>query len=131
MPRALGTTTKSVKIGYEISFTRYFYEPEPMRTLAEIRTDILALERDTAWECLSKYCQLPGMNDGQYLESTQGLSRTGGKGRRSNEDSGVLENNLAVIGYHPVPSLEGATDYEEVKTYRKRIVSGMRNLCRR
>ncbi len=36
-----------VKIGYEISFNRYFYKPEPMRTLDEIRADILALERDT------------------------------------------------------------------------------------
>ena len=37
----------SVKVGYEISFTRYFYKPQPMRTLEEIRTDILALERET------------------------------------------------------------------------------------
>ena len=37
----------SVKIGYEISFTRYFYKPQPMRTLHEIRADILALERET------------------------------------------------------------------------------------
>ena len=35
----------SVKIGYEISFTRYFYKPEPLRTLEEIRADILALEK--------------------------------------------------------------------------------------
>ena len=38
---------KSVKIGYEISFNRYFYEPEPMRTLEEIRAEILAVERET------------------------------------------------------------------------------------
>ena len=37
----------SVKIGYEISFTRYFYKPEPLRPLEEIRADILALERET------------------------------------------------------------------------------------
>ena len=37
----------SVKIGYEISFTRYFYKPQPMRSLEEIRGDILALERET------------------------------------------------------------------------------------
>ncbi len=37
----------SVKTGYEISFTRYFYKPQPMRTLEEIRADILALEKDT------------------------------------------------------------------------------------
>ncbi len=36
-----------VKIGYEISFTRYFYKPKPMRTLEEIRADILALEKET------------------------------------------------------------------------------------
>ena len=37
----------SVRIGYEISFTRYFYKPQPMRTLEEIRADILALEKET------------------------------------------------------------------------------------
>ncbi|GJL62593.1 MAG: hypothetical protein NPIRA04_12470 [Nitrospirales bacterium] len=37
----------SVKTGYEISFTRYFYKPKPLRTLEEIRTDILALEKET------------------------------------------------------------------------------------
>ena len=37
----------SVKIGYEISFNRYFYKPQPMRTLEEIRADILALEKGT------------------------------------------------------------------------------------
>ena len=37
----------SVKTGYEISFTRYFYKPQPMRTLEEIRADILALEEET------------------------------------------------------------------------------------
>ena len=37
----------SVKIGYEISFNRYFYKPAPMRTLKEIRSDILTLEEET------------------------------------------------------------------------------------
>ena len=37
----------SVKVGYEISFTRYFYKPQPLRTLADIRADILALEEET------------------------------------------------------------------------------------
>ena len=37
----------TVKIGYEISFTRYFYKPKPMRTLEEIRADILAVEKET------------------------------------------------------------------------------------
>ncbi len=38
---------ESVKVGYEISFTRYFYKPQPLRSLEEIRADILALERET------------------------------------------------------------------------------------
>ena len=37
----------SVKVGYEISFNRYFYKPASMRTLKEIRADILALEDET------------------------------------------------------------------------------------
>ena len=37
----------SVKTGYEISFTRYFYKPQPLRTLEEIRADILAVEKET------------------------------------------------------------------------------------
>ena len=37
----------TVKIGYEISFNRHFYKPAPMRTLAEIRTDIVALEKES------------------------------------------------------------------------------------
>ena len=36
-----------VKIGYEISFTRYFYKPKPMRSLDAIRADILSLEQET------------------------------------------------------------------------------------
>ena len=37
----------SIKTGYEISFTRHFYKPKPLRPLEEIRADILALERET------------------------------------------------------------------------------------
>ncbi len=36
----------SAKIGYEISFTRHFYKPQPLRTLEEIRADILAIEKE-------------------------------------------------------------------------------------
>lgn len=39
--------TTTIKTGYEVSFTRYFYKPQPMRTLAEIRADILVLEKET------------------------------------------------------------------------------------
>lgn len=35
----------SVKTGYEISFTRYFYKPQPLRTLDEIRADIMPLPK--------------------------------------------------------------------------------------
>jgi len=38
---------ESVKTGYEVSFTRYFYKPQALRTLEEIRADILALEKET------------------------------------------------------------------------------------
>ena len=36
-----------VRVGYEISFNRYFYKPTAMRALEEIRADILAVERET------------------------------------------------------------------------------------
>jgi type I restriction enzyme M protein len=35
------------QIGYEISFTRHFYKPAPMRTLDKIKADIYALEQET------------------------------------------------------------------------------------
>lgn len=37
----------SVRVGYEISFTRHFYKPEPMRSLSEIMADIRKLERES------------------------------------------------------------------------------------
>ncbi|QFP77464.1 class I SAM-dependent DNA methyltransferase [Deinococcus sp. AJ005] len=37
----------SLKTGYEISFTRHFYKPQPLRTLDEITADIRALEAET------------------------------------------------------------------------------------
>jgi type I restriction enzyme M protein len=35
------------KVGYEISFTKYFYEYQPLRSLDEIKADILKLEAET------------------------------------------------------------------------------------
>lgn len=35
------------KTGYEMNFTKYFYEFKPLRPLEEIRQDILALEKET------------------------------------------------------------------------------------
>ena len=36
---------KKTKVGYEINFTKYFYEFKPLRSLADIKVDILALEK--------------------------------------------------------------------------------------
>jgi type I restriction enzyme M protein len=35
------------KVGYEINFTKYFYKFKPLRSLEEIRKDILNLEKET------------------------------------------------------------------------------------
>jgi type I restriction enzyme M protein len=35
------------KIGYEVSFTRHFYQPPQLRSLAEISADIIKLEQET------------------------------------------------------------------------------------
>jgi type I restriction enzyme M protein len=36
----------STKIGYEVSFTRHFYKPKPLRPLKDIAADILAIEKE-------------------------------------------------------------------------------------
>jgi len=36
----------ATKIGYEISFTRHFYKPQPLRSLEAISADILAIEKE-------------------------------------------------------------------------------------
>lgn len=46
VPDAWIDETKTKK-GYEFSFTKYFYEYKPLRTLEEIKKDILALEKQT------------------------------------------------------------------------------------
>ena len=38
---------KATRIGYEISFAQHFHKPQKLRTLAEIRADIEALERQS------------------------------------------------------------------------------------
>ena len=38
----------ATKIGYEVSFTRHFYKPQPLRTLDEISAEILALEQEAS-----------------------------------------------------------------------------------
>ena len=46
LPEAWVDESKT-KTGYEINFTKYFYEFKPLRSLTEIRADILALEQET------------------------------------------------------------------------------------
>lgn len=36
----------ATKMGYEVSFTRHFYKPQPLRTLEEISADILPGEQE-------------------------------------------------------------------------------------
>ena len=36
----------ATRVGYEVSFTRHFYRPKPLRTLEEIAADILAIEKE-------------------------------------------------------------------------------------
>ena len=49
LPHASDAWTDASKtaVGYEISFTRHFYKPQPLRTLEEIEADIRALEKET------------------------------------------------------------------------------------
>ncbi len=35
-----------MKIGYELSFNKYFYQPTPLRSLEEVTEEILALEKE-------------------------------------------------------------------------------------
>jgi type I restriction enzyme M protein len=37
----------ATKIGYEISFNKYFYQHKPLRAIEEVTTDILALEKES------------------------------------------------------------------------------------
>jgi type I restriction enzyme M protein len=46
VPDAWIDETKT-KVGYEINFTKYFYEFKPLRSLEEIRRNMLALEQET------------------------------------------------------------------------------------
>lgn len=51
---------KQTKIGYEISFTKYFYKPMELRSMAEIISDLKVLEAET---------------DGMMAEILRGLER--------------------------------------------------------
>ena len=43
-----GSAFPCIKIGYELSFTKYFYEPVKLRPLADIDKDILATKQEMA-----------------------------------------------------------------------------------
>lgn len=47
MRRTPGHDPASVKVGYEINFNRYFYKPKALRSLEEIRADLLAVEKES------------------------------------------------------------------------------------
>jgi type I restriction enzyme M protein len=38
---------ENTKIGYEISFNKYFYRHQPLRTLEAVSTEILQLESES------------------------------------------------------------------------------------
>ncbi len=56
----------ATKIGYEVSFTRHFYKPQPLRTLEEISADILAIEKE-AEGLLEGILRGERSNDGEEL----------------------------------------------------------------
>ena len=37
----------ATKIGYEISFNKYFYQHKPLRSIEDVTADILALEKES------------------------------------------------------------------------------------
>lgn len=47
LPYAPDAYVAETKIGYELSFTKYFYKPQELRSLADITTDIRAIEAET------------------------------------------------------------------------------------
>ena len=63
----------SVKVGYEISFNRYFYKPKAMRSLEEIRADLLAVEREA--EGLLE--EIMGMSSREDAKNGKGVKENG------------------------------------------------------
>jgi type I restriction enzyme M protein len=54
VPDAWIEETKT-KVGYEINFTKYFYQYKPLRSLEKIRKDIIALEKETDGLILAEF----------------------------------------------------------------------------
>ena len=42
---------EKTKIGYEISFNKYFYQHKPLRSIEEVTAEILALEKENEGLC--------------------------------------------------------------------------------
>nr|WP_246156298.1 hypothetical protein [Thiohalocapsa marina] len=89
-------------VGYEISFTRHFYRPAPMRTLVEIKADIYALEQETEG-CWNRLLE----NHLEYRVPTAGRHSRLGTGKAS---GGVGFHGV----YPPAPQRRG----EETSAYR-------------
>ena len=68
----------SIKTGYEISFTRHFYKPKPMRSLAEIWADILAVRQESNALLASLVGEPPPVPYGTHLRVYVDTSVVGG-----------------------------------------------------
>ncbi len=68
----------TVKTGYEISFTRHFYKPKPMRSLAEIQADILAVRQESNALLASLVGEPPPVPYGTHLRVYVDTSVVGG-----------------------------------------------------
>ena len=127
----------AVKIGYEISFNRYFYKPEPMRSLDEIRRDILALEKETTGllddlltvrDSRARYVVKPrvyadtsvigGCEDDEFRDASRRLFERFRKGRATlilsdltlRELEGAPERVRAVLDQVPTENTETVAD---------------------
>ena len=89
---------KSVKIGYEISFNRYFYKPEPMRTLEEIRADILAGGKEDRGVVIGGYRGWPSLSKIPSFQPSiiESLAKVLGECGSGSDISRVLTN----LGIH-------------------------------
>ena len=87
----------SVKTGYEISFTRYFYKPQPLRSLEEI--EALSGDRGYASKAASKRLQAEGIFDALAPRNPQELKERMEEPRfaRMQRRRGSTEGRLGVL----------------------------------
>ena len=78
----------ATRIGYEISFTRHFYKPQPLRTLEEIAADILAIEQEAEGllDGLLKGASREDAKGGWGTVNVEGGSREDAQARREDGD---------------------------------------------